>query len=68
MSKNKTNVQWDLEEEVERLRDTMEEYYDLLEQVVDAYESMSIDLEELDEIDLAEALERAREYYNSEAK
>ena len=43
---NETGTQWDLEDEVERLRDTVEEYYELLEQIVDAYESMDIDLEE----------------------
>ena len=63
-----TRTQWDLEEEVERLRDTVEEYYELLEQIVDAYESSAIDLEELEETDLAEALERAKEYYHSEEK
>jgi hypothetical protein len=62
-----TGASWDLEEEVERLRDTLEEYRELLEQVVDAYESMNIDLEELDEIDLADALEKIREYYQNEA-
>ena len=65
---NETGAQWDLEDEVERLRDTVEEYYELLEQIVDAYESMDIDLEELDAIDLADALEKAKEYYNSENK
>jgi hypothetical protein len=63
---NGKNVQWDLEEEVERLRDVVEEHYELLERIVDAYESANIDLEELDEVDLADALEKAREYYNSE--
>ncbi len=63
-----TRTQWDLEEEVERLRDTVEEYYELLEQIVDAYESSTIDLEELEETDLAEALERAKEHYHNEEK
>ena len=65
---NETGAQWDLEDEVERLRETVEEYYELLEQIVDAYESMETDLEELDEVDLADALEKAKEYYNSENK
>ena len=65
---NETGAQWDLEDEVERLRETVEEYYELLEQIVDAYESMETDLEELDEVDLADALEKAKEYYNSEVK
>ena len=63
-----TRTQWDLEEEVERLRDTVEEYYELLEQIVDAYESTAIDLEELDEVDLAEALEKIKDYYYNEKK
>ena len=65
---NETGTQWDLEDEVERLRETVEEYYELLEQIVDAYESMEADLEELDEVDLADALEKAKEYCNSEVK
>jgi uncharacterized protein YukE len=63
-----TRTQWDLEEEVERLRDTVEEYYELLEQIVDAYESSAVDLEELEEADLAEALEKAKDYYHSEER
>ena len=64
----RTRTQWDLEEEVERLRDTVEEYYELLEQIVDAYESSAVDLEELEEADLAEALEKAKDYYHSEER
>ena len=60
------NVSWDLEEEVERLRETLENYRDLLEGIVDAYEYSSFDLEELDEIDLADALDKARDYYQNE--
>jgi len=58
------DIKWSLEEEVDRLRDTLEEYYDIIEQIVDAYESIDTDLEELDLIDLAEALERAKEHYH----
>tara|TARA_Y100000590_G_C15613280_1_gene974702 strand:+ start:91 stop:309 length:219 start_codon:yes stop_codon:yes gene_type:complete len=61
------NANWTLEEEIDNLRDTLEEYYDIMEEIIEAYESISVDLNELEEIDLEEALERLRKYYHGES-
>jgi len=49
--------------EYEDLKDRLAEYSDLLEQLATAYESLSIDLVELGEIDLEEILEQASHAY-----
>ena len=51
-------------EEYERMKETLSELNDLLEQLVSAYESASIDLVEEGEIDLDEALESASKVYH----
>ena len=47
----------------EDLKDRLAEYSDLLEQLATAYESLSIDLVELGEVDLEEILEQASHAY-----
>ena len=49
--------------EYEDLKDRLAEYSDHLEQLATAYESLSIDLVELGEIDLEEILEQASHAY-----
>ena len=49
--------------EYEDLKDRLAEYSDLLEQLATAYESLSIDLVELGEVDLEEILEQASHAY-----
>lgn len=52
--------------EYEQMRDQITEYQELLEQLASIYESLSIDLVEVGEIDLEEVLEKASSVYNSE--
>ena len=49
--------------EYEELRDRVTEHVELLEQLATAYESLSIDLVELGEVDLDEILEQASRAY-----
>ena len=51
-------------EEDERMKETLSELNDLLEQLVSAYESAGIDLVQEGEIDLDEALESASKIYH----
>lgn len=51
-------------EEYERMKETLSELNDLLEQLVSAYESAGIDLVQEGEIDLDEALESASKIYH----
>ena len=53
-------------EEYEALKDKLSDYVELLEQLANAYESMSIDLVELGEIDLEEILENCQQIYNEQ--
>ena len=52
--------------EYEELRDRATEYAELLEQLATAYESLSVDLVELGEVDLEEILEQASRAYEGE--
>jgi len=52
--------------EYEKMRDQMAEYHELLEQLTAIYDSLSIDLVELGEVDLDEILEKASGLYTSE--
>jgi len=52
--------------EYEDLRDKASEYAELLEQLATIYESLSIDLVELGEVDLEEILEQATKTYEGE--
>lgn len=52
--------------EYEELRDRATEYTELLEQLATAYESLSVDLVELGEVDLEEILEQASRAYEGE--
>ncbi len=52
--------------EYEELRDRAVEHADLLEQLATIYESLSIDLVELGEVDLDEVLEQASRAYEGE--
>lgn len=52
--------------EYEELRDRASEYAELLEQLATAYESLSVDLVELGEVELEEILEQASRAYEGE--
>ncbi len=52
--------------EYEELRDRAAEYAELLEQLATVYESLSVDLVELGEVDLEEILEQASRAYEGE--
>lgn len=52
--------------EYEDLRDKVSEHAELLEQLATIYESLSIDLVELGEVDLDEVLEQASRAYEGE--
>ena len=52
--------------EYEDLRDKVSEHAELLEQLATIYESLSIDLVELGEVDLDEVLEQASRSYEGE--
>jgi hypothetical protein len=52
--------------EYEELRDKASEHAELLEQLATIYESLSIDLVELGEVDLDEVLEQASQAYEGE--
>jgi CMP-2-keto-3-deoxyoctulosonic acid synthetase len=52
--------------EYEKMRDQLIEYHELLEQLTAIYESLSIDLVELGEVDLDEILEKASGLYTNE--
>lgn len=52
--------------EYEELRDRASEHAELLEQLATVYESLSIDLVELGEVDLEEILEQASRAYEGE--
>ena len=52
--------------EYENLKDRLAEYSDLLEQLATIYESLSIDLVELGEVDLEEVLEQASHAYEGD--
>jgi len=60
---NKKTSNWSIEEEFDKLQETADKYYDMIEELVEAYDSVSVDLEELEELDLFEALERIKRYY-----
>lgn len=53
-------------DEYEKMRDQLVEYQELLEQLTAVYESLSVDLVELGEVDLDEILEKASGLYASE--
>ena len=52
--------------EYEELRDKVSEHSELLEQLATIYESLSIDLVELGEVDLDEVLEQASRTYEGD--
>lgn len=66
-SSQKKSLNWTIEEEFDKLRETVDEYYDMIEELVEAYDSISVDLEDMEEIDLYEALERIRKYYEGQS-
>ena len=53
-------------EEYEELKDKLSEYAELLEQLSSIYESLSIDLIQLGEIDLEEILEQCQKTYSEQ--
>ena len=62
-TRSKKTSNWSLEEEFDNLQELADKYYDMIEELVEAYESIAIDLEEHEEHDLFEALERIKNHY-----
>ena len=54
-------------EEYENLKDKLSEYAELLEQLTNIYENLTIDLIDHGEIDLEEALEQCQQTYTEQA-
>ena len=52
--------------EYENLKDKLSEYAELLEQLTSVYEALAVDLLELGEIDLDEALEQCQKTYSEQ--
>ena len=65
MESKKKLANWNISEEYESLRETLDAYQDALEQLVDSLDSSAIDFEALDEYDLQEALERCKKLYEN---